>query len=361
MRIFLDTNIFYNNWFVNKANFQYLFHFLNNEDHDLLLSNIVLEETNNIRNRQVDSNIEEIQSSISKLKKLNSNNINFDKESLGISDYNLLNELDGKINNITPIEYESISHNRIVSRLFKNLKPFSSQEKGYRDTLIWLSLVKHVKESGRRDEVIFITENSSDFYSNNKDQISFHSDLQKDLEDENISVKIIPYKNLHEFVKTQIDKETHSFDHTKYESIFEEYVEINSIEYLESLDNESLSFYLEDSIFESKVSNITNITVDILEGFEDNSIERVSQVDGNKVYVSYEFNLRRVFIQIELPYLDYITNKAEIDSKYEVINNNGQFVTIEKLVRPYFDVSFIFSPHTEELESFSVDHLWLRR
>lgn len=361
MRIFLDTNIFYNNWFVNKANFQYLFHFINNEGHDLLLSNIVLEETNNIRNRQVSSNIEEIQSIINKLKKLNASKIIFDKDSLGISDYNLIDELNEKINDIIPIEYETISHSAIVSRLFKNLKPFSSQEKGYRDTLIWLSFIKHLKESGRRDEVIFITENSSDFYINNKDQISFHGDLQKDLEEENISIKITPYKNLHEFVKTQIDKETHSFDHTKHESTFEDYVEIKSIEYLESLDNEQLSMYLEDSLFESKLSNINKVTVDILEGFEDNSIERISQVDESKVYVSYEFNLRRVFIKIELPYLDYITNKTEIDSKYEVLNNNGQLVTIETLVRPYFDVSFIFSPQTEELESFSVDHLLLKR
>jgi len=53
MKVFLDTNAFYNNWFVDNANFKLLFHYLNNEEFDLLLSNLVAQEVNNIREREL--------------------------------------------------------------------------------------------------------------------------------------------------------------------------------------------------------------------------------------------------------------------------------------------------------------------
>ena len=34
MKVFLDTNVFYNDWYMRNANFKYLFHYLNNEGHD---------------------------------------------------------------------------------------------------------------------------------------------------------------------------------------------------------------------------------------------------------------------------------------------------------------------------------------
>lgn len=361
MRIFLDTNIFFNNWFLKSANFQYLLHFINNEEHTLLLSNLVLEEVNNIRNRQVASSIEEMEASFNKLKKLNYEKISFSANSLGISEYDLLNVLNEKTEGIELIDYEKISHKKIVSRLFKSTKPFAAQEKGYRDTLIWLSLLQYIQENSDSDEVIFITENSSDFFSNDKKDISLHKDLLKDIEDEQISVKISPFKNLHEFVKTKVDKNTHSFDHSTHEELFEEYLESESTEYLASLDNNSLSLYLQDSIFQSKVSNILGISVEILEGFEDNSIEGISEVDDDKLYIAYEFNFRRVFIQIEIPYPDYIANKEHLDTQYIIISKDEESVIIEALVRPYFDVSFIYSPESEKMDSFSVNNLWLRR
>ncbi|MEW7849251.1 PIN domain-containing protein [Massilia aurea] len=52
MNIFLDTNVFYNDWFLNNANFRYLFHYLSNEDGNLLVSKLVCQEAENIRLRE---------------------------------------------------------------------------------------------------------------------------------------------------------------------------------------------------------------------------------------------------------------------------------------------------------------------
>ena len=49
MKVFLDTNVFHNDWFMNNANFKSLFHFLNNEVHELILSKLVVQEVENNR------------------------------------------------------------------------------------------------------------------------------------------------------------------------------------------------------------------------------------------------------------------------------------------------------------------------
>lgn len=361
MKVFLDTNIFYNNWFVRNANFKLLFHFLNNEYNELLLSDLVIEETNNIRSRELATQENEIHSAINKIKKLNSNPITFDVESLGIEQYDLKVILQDEVNDIIPISYNDIPHTKIVRRALKSIKPFSEQEKGYRDTLIWLSFLEYIKSSGCNDDVVFITENSSDFFANGKGPVKFNDDLLRDIEESGITQKIIPYRKLHDFVTASIDKSIHAFDHAKSEPYFEDFLKNECIDYLSGFDNFMLSQYLEDSIFESKVSNILDVRTEILEDFEDGNIEGISSVDNNKFYVAYSFNLRRVLLEVDIPYLDYITNKSDLDSLFPYILSDGDVVTVEALVRPYFRVSFIFSPGDNELDSFSVDDLWLRR
>ncbi|EDM46807.1 PIN domain-containing protein [Marinobacter algicola] len=66
MKIFVDTNIFYNDWFMRNANFKYLFHFLNNEGHSLIVSDLVIQESENIRNRELLEALHEIKSGIKK-------------------------------------------------------------------------------------------------------------------------------------------------------------------------------------------------------------------------------------------------------------------------------------------------------
>jgi predicted nucleic acid-binding protein len=53
VRVFLDTNVFYRNWFAGNANFKLLFYYLNNLEYELLLSDLVIQEANNIRQREV--------------------------------------------------------------------------------------------------------------------------------------------------------------------------------------------------------------------------------------------------------------------------------------------------------------------
>jgi galactose mutarotase-like enzyme len=52
----------------------------------------------------------------------------------------------------------------VVKRAIKLVKPFTGQEKGYRDTLIWLSFLSYLKDNDIEGDVAFITNNKHDFF-----------------------------------------------------------------------------------------------------------------------------------------------------------------------------------------------------
>jgi hypothetical protein len=142
MKIFLDTNVFYNDRFMRNANFKYLFHFLNNEEHELILSKLVIRETEKIRERQVIDCLSEIKRSIKAAQKLNASKLQFDVDNLGITEYDLIDLLNQKVESLHIFDYENIKQSEVVKRALVNKKPFVEGEKGYRDTLIWLSFLK---------------------------------------------------------------------------------------------------------------------------------------------------------------------------------------------------------------------------
>lgn len=64
MLIYLDTNIFYNDWFLNQANLKYLFHFIANENSKLIISKVVCEEAENIQKKEQKISLEKLNKEI---------------------------------------------------------------------------------------------------------------------------------------------------------------------------------------------------------------------------------------------------------------------------------------------------------
>src|SRR5687767_7036525 len=136
MKIFLDTNVFYNDWFTKSANFRFFFHYANNKDHEILISAVVLQEAQNIRNRDLAAAVTALHKQLSVVERLNGQPIaDFAKE-FSTAPFDLLSVLKERVERIVVIDYAAIPHSEVVARALKARRPFLEGEKGYRDTLI---------------------------------------------------------------------------------------------------------------------------------------------------------------------------------------------------------------------------------
>jgi hypothetical protein len=362
MKVFLDTNIFYNDWFVKSANFKYLFHFLNNEGGSLIISKIVLQEVENIRRRHIDLCISEIDKQFSKLKKLHGKSMIYDKHKFDDDEYKLLPLLESKLDYIEVINCDGISHDEVVERALTNKKPFRDGEKGYRDTLIWISFLNHISQRKFNDnDIVFITNNKSDFFNVRNKNVKFHEDLESDLKERKVKSKINIYTSLFDFVKSTVDTNEHAIDRANSDEIFEDFITECGADFIENMSNIELAQYYESSIFKTKVRDILDIRVDVWEGLEDHECIDTTKLDDNDIYIIYKYNLRRVTVEIDIPESDYLENKDELNDLFTDVGVSSGVATLTSYVRPYFDVSFIYNDKDGDLKNYEVAYLFLRR
>ena len=100
-----------------------------------------------------------------------------------------LNDLGIKI-----IPYPLISHEKVVERDLDARRPFKESGRGYRDTLIWESVLNVVDKSSKEiPDVVFVSNNIKDFCEEN----ILHPDLVRDLTEREISINAIKlYRSL---------------------------------------------------------------------------------------------------------------------------------------------------------------------
>lgn len=77
----------------------------------------------------------------------------------------------------TVLPYPDVTHEALVDRDLSRRKPFTDKGKGYRDALIWLSLVEALRRAGGPKRVALVSGNSKDFTENDM----LHADLASDL------------------------------------------------------------------------------------------------------------------------------------------------------------------------------------
>lgn len=94
--------------------------------------------------------------------------------------------------------YPSIPHPDLVKRQVNHQRPFQAKGTGYRDALIWHSLLDLLKDC--REDCILVTKNSTDFSASKDSPAVIHSDLQKDLDAIGIKSKVTISKDLDAFL-----------------------------------------------------------------------------------------------------------------------------------------------------------------
>lgn len=360
MKVFLDTNVFFKNWFVNNANFSLLFYFLNNEKYELLLSNLVVQETNNIRDREIKEVKIELERLIKKGSTLNSNALKFSIDEIGIKDYDLSEVLKYKVDWVENISYDNIPHSEVVKRALKLIKPFSGQEKGYRDTLIWLSFLSYLKDNDIEGDVAFITNNKHDFFEIKSKFLAFNDDLKRDIESYGIKANIKPYSNIFDFVNENVDKVSHSFDRYEILDDLEYFLKIEVESYLNSMSNYDISELLGTRVFADKLTNVLQIESDIFEGLEDPKVKTVKKLADNSVYISSYFEMRRVDLVITIDLVEYKQHADEIESikalyNIEIDEDNA---VLSFILRTCIDGSFEYDTSEKSASNLAIDYIF---
>lgn len=337
-----------------------MFHYLNNEHEDLLLSELVVKEVENIRSRELEESLSEIERLVKKMDKLNLKKLNFDSASLGVDAYDLLETLSDKVDSVNSINYENISQSVAVNRALKSIKPFTGQEKGYRDTLIWLSFLEYLKGKDIKDEVIFITNNKSDFFDIKNKVIEFHPELQKDIEEYGIKAKITPYLNLYDFVNDKVDKDDHAIDKLALINELDDFFMEETDEYLEGMKNSQLSELFSTNLFTDKFTEVLDINVVNWDGIEDPEILSVSKLSGNDVYISCYYEMRGISMTVSIDEIEYNQHEDEIESLYTFIEVDIDKINgIAKLhfgFRININASFIYDIKDEYPRELSVEY-----
>jgi len=240
MNIVLDTNIIRHNLLMNSEEFNVLFDYLKKTASKIKMPEIVYKELLALYERELKFRYNQYNrhkgslGSILINESIDSYELDTDKK---IREYNAY--LDKKIglskyNKIVPLKDEYFKD--VVERAVNRIKPCSEGGRGFRDSLIWLSVLDIAKETEEKI-IIFISNNTKDFASDNN---TLHEYLLKETKKNKVSIKY--YSSIAEFIK----------DHAvTIDFITSDW--LNSVVNVEKINDEVLKYlelYEEDRILE---------------------------------------------------------------------------------------------------------------
>lgn len=384
MKILVDSNQFIADFLLQSAPFRYLIHFLNNEGHTLLMSRLVLEEVENKYSTETQRALAEASKSNQRLEQLGLSHESAKTFKLELPPLNLEQRIREQIDSVQILEYENVSHTQVVQRALNRRKPFDADgAAGYRDCLLWLSLISQLASdtSSTDEEVIFISNNWKDFYqaapvkqavSDESDKASSTTSIKKKTSTALLKVKlhddliadltplkksVSPFYTVAAFVDTKVDKSKHVISYDKSYELFEDYLEEQGLEVLGSPGSESIAILLR-RIFPISTANALTVLdsrAEIFDGLEDLNIYLAEEV-GNKVYVSCGFDLLQVDVNLTVPRAQFDAHRAEIESAVHVleVREFGDKVDIQIFVRAYYQASFDFDPKMQNCSGFSL-------
>lgn len=245
MDIILDTNIFRSDLFFQSAHFNILADYLQKTNSKFVLPQIVLEEVKQVFKENLEKSIIEYKSSCNNLNKSLHKSfaiikeIDIDKEAEDYVNY-LIKTLKIKENSIIPYKNEYLPE--LTRRAVNKIKPFKNEDKGFRDTIIWLTILDYCKLCPE-NQVVFICNNPLDFGKDNNSN-ELHPSLTEELL--KLNIKVCYYRNTNEFIEkhsTNIDFITKEWLNEK---ISETQLSYSICEFINSINDYSILEWIEE-------------------------------------------------------------------------------------------------------------------
>lgn len=298
MDIILDTNIFANDIKLKSNDVLLLLDYLDRTKSKILMPLVILEETKGLYNRNIIESISDANKHISIIHKslLSESDrpalikLETDKMSQEYIEY-ILDTLN--IENKQIIDYDPNHIPDIVNRAIYRRKPMDQKGNGFRDCIIWNTLLSEAKKAFEK-QLIFISNNILDF-STRADPANLHNELKEECDKKGVTINF--FSSLKDFIKnysTKIEIITIDWLSSRLpeDILCEEVVRsLNTSKHELIVNHLDFGFADPSGEYEVKNANVTD--------YKDISVYELS---NEKIIVNAEIELET---EIEAGYLDY--------------------------------------------------------
>lgn len=362
---FIDTNIFFNNWYLRSPNFSVLANYLGNSGATMLLSEVVQQEVEAKFKAEREKLLKSLAVDLRRVADFQHEPVSLETPALD-GDFNFLKVVERRFENVDVIAVDAVTCRDLVPRAINATRPFREGEKGFRDTLIWMSLLAYLKKLSQRNlRLLLVTANSNDFFDKSPDGAVLHSDLRKDLMEHGLKVDIVPYTSVKSLIEQEVDLGLHSFSHEQFKEDHGDEMEdlaANAAEaFLSDLPLGDLQVLLEDAgVPAVLVRPIRSFTVLDLEGTEDPEVTSFEKLKDETIYIGYTFNLLTVSFTVVVDANDYFNHQKEYDDYFINPSVDGGSVSLEVLRRCDFEGGLSYRQETSEFTSVTIDSASLR-
>ena len=310
MDIVLDTNIFRNDLSFRSKDFEILLDYLKKTDSSIILPQVIFDELIGLYKRTLTKRVEEHNKTSRNLalalphtvKENQSVEIDIDKEVINYKEY-VNNKLNLSPRCILPYQNEFMTE--IVSRSIERRKPSCGDGKGFRDTLIWLTILDYCSKSYGK-QIIFISDNSKDFSTNEKIglhpflkqecvessvNINYYSSIKEFVEQHSIKINFInddwlseniDFKSAEDLLRYELERSTYKVSNAIYRETrldCEERYEVNNVILIELSD-----YFIYEKLDNKLIVYLTvyfsaNVAFEIFESYEDDYFHTHRNVD----------------------------------------------------------------------------------
>lgn len=321
----------------------------NNDDFHLIIPDVVVLEAqshyeNNLNNLK--KKLEQI--NIHLLKKVNLPNITDYLSVLSSQIAESKNYVQNKIEkdfNGDIYNTNILGHSNILNKAINKIKPFKDNGEGYKDALIWQSVVKIIKER-QMEKVVFISKNGKDFGKDGE----LHNDLLNDLIKENLNSENFRYYNsLNDFIEDGYVFQENLFDKVK-NSITEEVI-INNLTENKDVIRESLAEYLETINNYEYLIEVKDININKIVDHNYNQDDLMESISELKVF---ELTDETLYIKLQIDInINYEYEISTAQSKKLNLSYEGKF--IEQIFK--FKMDFVYDFTSKILESVELNEI----
>jgi hypothetical protein len=177
MKVFMDTNVYVADFKLSGSDFLILSDAISRGGIQLFTSELIIEEACGKFEAQIDEFFVKLQSHVSKFKRFSMTPVEYHldiAEEKRLFRRTFLAQLASW--SVQHVNYPTIPHAELIRRAIVRRKPFDDKGSGYRDALIWTTLLELLAQQD--DELAFVTQNTHDFLEGD----SLHRDLIEDMD-----------------------------------------------------------------------------------------------------------------------------------------------------------------------------------